>query len=205
MRHGKPGYFYPKVLFPHELLIQTYLIIYWHWKMCFLLPTVWPCQLWSTHLWICVCMFGNRQSCHGQKQSWAMIHSQTASHLITPKSGHTDAQEKQMLYGANGWSDPSHASQTTLRSPWIHVHVSRISISPAQTKEISAHLVCQRWPDKLVYVLNTSGTLAIPDRPCHNNKCFLLIYSLLFIVNMADRHFFPLFWNDHLFSPCLSD
>lgn len=43
--------FLSMVMFPHELKIQAFLIIYCHWERCFgWLPTVWPCWLWSTHL-----------------------------------------------------------------------------------------------------------------------------------------------------------
>ena len=86
-------------------------------------------------------------------------------HLITPKSGHLDTQEDRLLDSSR--SELRVASRTTLRSPRLSFHANRISIFSTHTEEISAHLVCQSWPNKPVYVLNTVGTLGIPDRHCH--------------------------------------
>lgn len=90
------------------------------------------------------------------------------SHLITPKSGRMNTQEKRLFCSGGGRSDLRHIkSQTTLRSPRLSIHVNRISIFTAHTKEISTQMVCQRWPNKPVYVLNAMGTFDIPHRHCH--------------------------------------
>lgn len=90
-------------------------------------------------------------------------------HLIIPKSGHMDTQEERLLYSGSWRSDLSHASH---HKPFPYPEGSPFTwtgykIFDAYTEEISAHLVCQSRPVKPVYVLNTVGTLDIPDRHCH--------------------------------------
>lgn len=111
------------------------------------------------------CWTDSCQSCHYQRS----FHDDSfirGPHLITPKSGHVDTREEQLLFQRH--SDLSCiTSQTTLRCPPLPVHMNRISIFLAHTEEIYTHLVCQSWPIKPVYVLNTVGTLNIPDRHRH--------------------------------------
>lgn len=118
-----------------------------------------------TCAFVCARWTNSRQSCHRRKRGFDDDSFTNGPHLINPKSGHMDTLEERLLYGE--WSEQSHTSQTTLRSPRLSIHVSRISIFSAYTKEIYAHLVCQSWPDKPVYVLNTAGTLDIPASHCH--------------------------------------
>lgn len=154
--------FLSMVMFPHELKIQAFLIIYCHWERCFgRLPMVWPRWLWSTHLCICVCTPSNsRQSCHQRTGlRWWFIHKRASFNYSQIKShgypGGAAALQRQWAIR----SEPRVTSQTTLRFPRLFIHVNRISIFSARTKEISAHLVCHSWPNKPVYVLNTAGTL----------------------------------------------
>lgn len=160
------------VMFPHELKIQAFLIMYCHWGRCFgWLPTVLPRWLWSTHLCLRACGAGPTpvkavtRGVSGGDDSFTK-----GPHLITPKSGHMDTQEERLLCSGSASirSEPrAVTSQTTLGSPRLSSHVSRISIFSAHTAEISTHLVCQSRPNKPVYVLSTVGTLDIPDRHCH--------------------------------------
>lgn len=83
--------------------------------------------------------------------------------------------------------EPRVASQTVFGPPpptprGSPFHVNRISICRAHSKDIYAHLVCQSCTNKPVYVLNTVGTLDIPDTRCHRQvikstatlRCFLV-------------------------------
>lgn len=78
---------------------------------------------------VCASWTNSCQSCHRRKRSFHDDSFTKEPHLINPKSGRIDTQEDRLLYSE--WSDLSHTSQTTLRSPWLSVHVSRISIFSA--------------------------------------------------------------------------
>lgn len=111
-----------------------------------------------------------RQSCHGR--SWLCDDDSFIKepHLITLKSGHMDTQEERAAV-----EQPSHLSPTSHHKPLFSPHGSpftwtgfqSLQASSAHNKEICIHLVCHSRPNKPVYVLNTAGTLDIPDRHRH--------------------------------------
>jgi len=89
-------------------------------------------------------------------------------HLITLESGHMDTQEKRLLYGGRMWSDLSHTSN---HKPLSDPHGSSFTWTGFQSSVLRPKRFpptrCQSWPNKPVYVLNTVGTLNIPDRRYH--------------------------------------
>lgn len=164
--------FLAMVMFPHELKIQAFLIIYCHWERCFgRLPVVSLSRLWSTHLSIYACAHtwnSSCQSCHGRSRlrRW-FIHKRLSFNYSQIRShGYPGGPAALQRLWAIA-SEPRVESQTARGSPQLSLHVNGISISSARTKEISTHPACQSLPNKPVYVLNTVGTLGIPDRHCY--------------------------------------
>lgn len=102
----------------------------------------------------------SRRSCHPRKWvlSVMMIHSK-GPHLINPKLGHVDTKGG---VAAVQWmirSEPRITKRAN-RSPQVFLLFSRAGFqsSVLTPGRFYTHLVCQSWPEKPVYVLNTSGT-----------------------------------------------
>lgn len=119
------------VMFPHELKISAFLIIYCHWGRCFgRLPTVWPRWLWSAHLCIRV------RSPDELPSKLVIGGSGLRRWFIHKRASFNYSQIRSHGYpggaGVERWrwairSEPRVTSQTTLTSPRLSVHVSWIS------------------------------------------------------------------------------
>lgn len=124
--------FLSAVMFPHELKIEALFN-----NSLSLRKMFWLASRGSGHTGFeaptCAFVFASWtnscQSCQGRKKSCHDDSFTKEPHLINPNSGRIDTQEDRLLYSE--WSDLSHTSQTTLRSPRLSVHVSRISIFSA--------------------------------------------------------------------------
>lgn len=138
------GLFLSLVMFPHELKIQAFLIIYCHWERCFgRLPTVWPRCLWSTHLCIRVCTLDQLPSKLSSEEAGCNDDSFTnGPHLITPKSGHTDTQGERLLCGGSGRSDLSHAPH---HKPLSDPHGSPFTWAGFQSSALTAKRFQPTW------------------------------------------------------------
>lgn len=81
MQNNPSVLFLSVVMFPHQLKIQAFLIIYCHWGRCFAwFLSVCSRWLWNTHQCIGVCMLDRLpSSLSSEEQTAMMIHSQKAS------------------------------------------------------------------------------------------------------------------------------
>lgn len=136
--------FLSMVMFPHELKIWAFLIIYCHWEGCFSwLPTVWPRWLWSTHLCIRARMLDQLPSKLSSEEAGCIDDSFTkGSHLITPKSGHMDTQEERLFRSGSGRSDLSHASH---HKPLSHPHGSPFTWAGFQSSVLTPKRFPPTW------------------------------------------------------------
>lgn len=160
--------FLATVMFPRELKIQAFLIIHRHSERWFgRVPTMWLRWLWSTHLCFCRCTlnrFFSEPSCRLHR--W-FIHKRLSFNYSQIRSHRCPGGAAALQWQWAIRSETHIKSQAALGSPRLSIHVNRISILSAHTKEISAQMVCQYRPNKPVYVLNTVGTLDVPRRHRH--------------------------------------
>lgn len=157
------------VMFPHELKIQAFLIIYCHWEMFWLAShdVATPVLKHSPIL-----LYVHTGPIPFRAVMWKADYDDDS--FIKDSFNYSQIRSREYPGEAAvlqwRWAIRSEThikSQTTLRSPRLSIHVNGISIFTAHTKEISTQMVCQRWPNKPVYVLNAMGTFDIPHRHCH--------------------------------------
>lgn len=102
--------FLATVMFPHELKIQAFLIIYCHWEMFWLASHVATPVLKHSP----ILLYVHTGPIPFRAVMWKAGYDEDSfikdSHLITPKSGRMNTQEKRLFCSGGGRSDLRHTS-----------------------------------------------------------------------------------------------